>query len=268
MLTPPVHRNIMHHPVIAGTESMSLFTGHSFPRHAHDQFGIGFIVQGAQRSWSHLGNIESAAGDTIMVNPGEIHDGVASYGPRGWQMIYFCPQLMAEELRETPLANSTTLQPVVRDQRLTRQMQQLFVEICASSPDCAAAEEALMLCLMRIVHYHTLSAPSVDYRSPAITLARQYLDDAPEEDISLSQLAELCGITRFQLIRGFARETGITPHAYLIQARVRLARRLLLAGNTLVDAALSAGFADQSHLTRVFQRQLAVTPGQWRTAIC
>lgn len=31
-------------------------------------------------------------------------------------------------------------------------------------------------------------------------------------------LAALCGMSRFQLIRGFARETGITPHAYLVQS--------------------------------------------------
>ncbi|WP_224262978.1 AraC family ligand binding domain-containing protein [Klebsiella oxytoca] len=59
-----------------GLEAISLATDQRFPRHSHDQFGIGIFTQGAQRSWSHLGKIEAAAGDIIMVNPGEMHDGI------------------------------------------------------------------------------------------------------------------------------------------------------------------------------------------------
>lgn len=54
----------------------------------------------------------------------------------------------------------------------------------------------------------------------------------PPKKISLEVLATHCGLSRFQLIRGFARETGITPHAYLVQARLRLARRLLAEGHS------------------------------------
>jgi AraC-like DNA-binding protein len=60
---------------------------------------------------------------------------------------------------------------------------------------------------------------------------------------------------------------GITPHAYLVQRRVRLARGLLAAGRTPAQAAAEAGFADQSHLTRAFLRQLGVTPGRYRAAL-
>jgi AraC-like DNA-binding protein len=85
--------------------------------------------------------------------------------------------------------------------------------------------------------------------------------------VSLSELAALSGVSRFQLLRGFAREMGITPHAYLVQRRVRLARRLLAAGRTPAQAAAQAGFADQSHMTRAFVRQLGITPARYQTAI-
>jgi hypothetical protein len=52
------------------------FTNHAFPRHSHDHIGIGIMTFGAQRSWSIIGQVESEAGDVIMVNPGEIHDGM------------------------------------------------------------------------------------------------------------------------------------------------------------------------------------------------
>jgi AraC-like DNA-binding protein len=84
--------------------------------------------------------------------------------------------------------------------------------------------------------------------------------------VSLAELADLSGVSRFQLLRGFAREVGATPHAYLVQQRVRLARQFLAAGQPIVDAAINAGFADQSHMTRAFVRQFGVTPGRYVVA--
>jgi AraC-like DNA-binding protein len=80
-------------------------------------------------------------------------------------------------------------------------------------------------------------------------------------------LAALSGVSRFQLLRGFSRELGITPHAYLIQRRVLLAQRFLADGQTPVQAAIQAGFSDQSHMTRAFVRQVGVTPGCYRAAV-
>jgi hypothetical protein len=65
-----LHHVQQHRLAMPGLEAMSLVTEQSFPRHSHDQFGIGIFTQGAQRSWSHLGKIEAAAGNIIMVNPG------------------------------------------------------------------------------------------------------------------------------------------------------------------------------------------------------
>ncbi|WP_245501198.1 AraC family ligand binding domain-containing protein [Lichenibacterium minor] len=64
---------------------MTLSTDRSFPRHAHDHLGFGVVAFGGHRSWSGSGTVEAAAGDCIMVNPGEIHDGIAvDGGTRGW----------------------------------------------------------------------------------------------------------------------------------------------------------------------------------------
>ena len=71
----------------------------------------------------------------------------------------------------------------------------------------------------------------------------------------------MVGVSRFNLIRSFNKALGLSPHAYLLQQRLHLARRLLLQGHKPVDAALQAGFADQSHMTRLFRRQYGITPG-------
>jgi AraC-like DNA-binding protein len=95
----------------------------------------------------------------------------------------------------------------------------------------------------------------------AIHRGRQLLDDDPASAVTLADLAQECGLSRFQVLRGFVRATGLTPHAYLMQRRVELARSLIASGAGLADAALAAGFADQSHMTRLFKRTHGYPPG-------
>ena len=85
--------------------------------------------------------------------------------------------------------------------------------------------------------------------------------------LGLAALAAEAGLSRFQFLRGFARDTGLPPHAYLIQRRLSLARHLIAQGTALADAAAGAGFADQSHMTRAFVRAFGVTPAQYAGAV-
>lgn len=56
---------------------------------------------------------------------------------------------------------------------------------------------------------------------------------------------------------------GTSPYRYLIQRRLDIARRLMLGGQTLAEAALAAGFADQSHMTRHFGQSYGLPPARW-----
>ncbi|BCJ39447.1 hypothetical protein GCM10010168_63050 [Actinoplanes ianthinogenes] len=80
----------------------------------------------------------------------------------------------------------------------------------------------------------------------------------------LRELAGRFGMTRETLIRRFARETGMTPHAYRVVTRLNEARSLLRAGVAPAEVAARAGFADQSHLGRQFRAAFGATPGDYR----
>jgi len=56
---------------------------------------------------------------------------------------------------------------------------------------------------------------------------------------------------------------GTSPYRVVTLRRLENWRRLLLDGFTLVDAALAAGFHDQSHMTRHFTRSYGVSPLRW-----
>jgi AraC-like DNA-binding protein len=263
-----MHRVEQHRSGIPGIEAMTLFSNHAFPRHSHDQFGIGIMTSGAQRSWSVIGQVESEAGDVIMVNPGEMHDGMPVDGfARGWRILYLDPTLVAREIADEATDGELVVRPVARDPQLARHVVRLFTQVENPAPDGLAADESLLRCLMRVLHRHGVRGPCTACASPPVFKAIRRLDAAPEVPTSLAELAALSGVSRFQLLRGFAREVGTTPHAYLVQRRVRLARQFLAAGRSPADAALLAGFADQSHMTRAFVRQFGITPGRYRAAI-
>lgn len=262
-----MHRVEQHRSGIPGIEAMTLFSDHAFPRHSHDQFGIGIMTSGAQRSWSVIGQVESEAGDVIMVNPGEMHDGMPVGVARGWRILYLDPTLVAREIADEGTGGELIVRPVARDPQLARHVVRLFSQVEKPAPDSLAAEESLLCCLMRVLDRHGVGGPCTACASPSVLKAIRRLDAAPEVLTSLAELAALSGVSRFQLLRGFAREVGTTPHAYLIQRRVRLVRRLLAAGRSPADAALLAGFADQSHMTRAFVRQFGITPGRYKAAI-
>ena len=84
--------------------------------------------------------------------------------------------------------------------------------------------------------------------------------------MSLADLARLAGLPRHHLIRAFRRETGLTPHAYLVDIRIRRARERLRRGESPGAVAAATGFCDQAHLTRAFKARLGVTPGVFRAA--
>ncbi|MET2830746.1 helix-turn-helix domain-containing protein [Mesorhizobium shangrilense] len=57
------------------------------------------------------------------------------------------------------------------------------------------------------------------------------------------------------------------PYKWLVQRRVARAKEMLAGSASLADIALASSFADQSHLTRIFSRQVGRTPGKWRACL-
>jgi AraC family transcriptional regulator len=80
----------------------------------------------------------------------------------------------------------------------------------------------------------------------------------------LSELAREAGLGRFQLLRAFKRVTGLTPHQWLLRARLREAARILTeTAAPVTEVALEVGFADLSHFIRAFQLEFGATPGRY-----
>ena len=248
-----------------GIEAVFADSRHTFARHTHETYGIGLIERGAQKSASGRGLVEAAAGNTITVNPGEVHDGAPIGGAaRAWHMLYLQPALVqaaAEDIFEGR-PREEFYAPVLEDGRIAGLLSRLLTLLLDASAGALGREEQLLLLLAAELREQ---APRPDGPA-AIGRARARLDGDPASAVTLENLASECGLGRFRLVRDFARLTGLTPHAYLLQRRTELARRLIASGTPLAEAAIAAGFADQSHMTRNFTRRYGYTPGAYLAA--
>jgi len=245
---------------------MELASNHSFPRHTHDEYGIGVVLSGVHRSWSGVGQVESLPGDVITVNPGELHDGISiNDSVRRWRIIYFAPTVLARELMPESTREIEFVSPSLHDSVLGGRVNLLFERLTGGT-DRLGVEETLIDVVERLVSPNLQPLNESRRSTPPVVKARARIDEDPSSEITLSGLAELSGVSRYQIVRAFARELGTTPHAYVVQCRVRLARRFLLKGETLASAAQRGGFADQSHMTRAFVRQFGIPPGRYLAA--
>lgn len=273
----PAHRCQLLPAPWHGVHGVLTDSARHFGRHVHYTFGIGLLERGGQRSASGCGEVEARAGDLLAHNPGEVHDGRPLQGaPRRWWMLHLEPDQLARWGGTEAAADAIELtRPVLQDARLHEALQSLFGRLLQwhrqpslPAAQALACDEALARCCSRLLGAHAgraqAAAPAVG--GAALETVRERLADTALAAPSLAELARLAGSSRFQLLRQFHRLHGLPPHAWLLQQRLEQARRLIRDGHGLAEAALQAGFADQSHMTRLFGRQFGYTPGAWQQA--
>jgi AraC-like DNA-binding protein len=95
--------------------------------------------------------------------------------------------------------------------------------------------------------------------------ARDFINANLAGDPSISEVANVCGLSTNYFVRAFKQATGVPPYRWLTKQRVERAKELLRDPvRELADIAQLCGFVDQSHFTRVFSRSEGYSPGRWR----
>ncbi|MGM3175267.1 AraC family transcriptional regulator [Dickeya lacustris] len=240
-----------------------------FARHSHENFCVGVIEEGAQRFYRTGGEHVAPTGDIILVNADDIHTGHADV-PGGWayRAIYPSPALLCHLSRDLRIPQGSTPwfpDAVVHDPGLSAQLRLAFTLL--SQADNSLFKETLLFSSLSWLMMRYSKTPAdgraLAQATPAILRAKRWLDECPEQDTSLLQLAQMAGLSPWHFLRQFKSLIGMPPHAYLIQARLRQARSLLINGVSLSDVASRCGFSDQSHFNRHFKRAIGITPGEF-----
>jgi AraC-like DNA-binding protein len=114
----------------------------------------------------------------------------------------------------------------------------------------------------------TLCIPCDETAQGKFDILKKRIIGNPELEMSVDEMSRKVHISSFHMIRSFASENGLTPHKFQMQCRIRKAQDLLKKGYRVSDVAQMVGFCDQSHLDRVFRKQVGITPEEFsRSAI-
>jgi len=108
--------------------------------------------------------------------------------------------------------------------------------------------------------------PAPARSAAAIQRVQRHIHDNLNQALSLSELADLAGLSIWRFATVFREQVGVSPHRYICRLRLVRAQALIRQGMPVASAASEAGFYDQSHLSRHFKSTFGMTPGQYSMA--
>lgn len=231
-----------------------------FPDHFHDYYVIGLVERGGRcLSWRGRSYL-LRPGDILLFNPRDTHGctpwGAESFAYRGLNI----PRATMAALRGStvppvfsqPVLSGTPFQGALLD----------FHRRAMSGSGTAAPLLPLLTALLE--QYGQAPEPSC----PAeIQAACRFMETHYQQHITLEQLCRYTALSKSTLRRAFVKAKGVTPYRYLQAVRIDRAKALLERGASPVEAALGAGFADQSHFSTFFQRYIGLSPAAYRRSI-
>ncbi|HEX8271476.1 MAG TPA: AraC family transcriptional regulator [Longimicrobiaceae bacterium] len=243
-------------------------TGRCLPPHTHDEVEVLLPLSPACVTDGRGREARVEADGVAVFNPGDLHGLRAPDGGR-WtaRSLLVAPELLAGVWSDLAGAVHDDPppfpDPVLHDAALAAELHAVFDDLRRPFAAAAAASR-LRAALVRLVLRHSAlprpRAAGVPRHVEGVARVRDHLRAHVDAPLSLDDLAAVAGLGRFYLLRAFRREYGVSPHVYQVHLRLARARRLLARGVPPSHAAYSAGFADQSHLTRRLKETTGFTP--------
>lgn len=266
----PDRHSFWHDPALPFIEARAVQDGRHvcYDKHSHPHFSIGAITGGHSHYLNQRSLQEVGPGSLVLMNPEEVHacNPIADQ-PWSYLMFYLDTDWLRSQQEEAGLG--TEFRPfdmtASRDPLLYQGLLHLHHQL-VQGPDPLAREVACHLFSRQLLA--RLTPARWDDRPPQhLQRAAELMQDDSASPLSLAELSAVAGLTPSHFVRAFSQHYGMTPHAYLLDKRIRHARTLLRQGQPLAEVALASGFADQAHFQRQFKRRVAATPGQYRTQL-
>lgn len=234
---------------------------HSSKKHYHNELSIGIIEEGSTIVESNGEEFRVNRNNAIFIYPGVIHKCIPKdINIWGFRMIYvnmkWIESSVGKELKKIGIAVKS-----LKEEEIIK-LNEFFDFLQSNSPEM---EKEIMLInkleylfeLEEIFHNDINENIKNIYALESIKehIYNNYLDK-----ITLDELTELSGLSKYYIVRLYKQAYKTTPHAYQTLLRLNYAKEKLLKGFDLVEVAQMAGFYDQSHFNKAFKQCFGVTP--------
>jgi AraC-like DNA-binding protein len=239
------------------------FSDLAFSPHRHDTYAIGITTTGVQ-SFNYRGSGRNACvGDVFILHPDELHDGrQGTEEGYGYRIVYLAPNLISEALDGHALPFVADV--VTRDARMKQAITNAFPDFNEIEDELYRADAITVLAdtMNRLAGDARTTKTHLDFTK--IIRVRDYLLEKAPTFVGMATLEHEHGIDRYSLSRQFRMAFGVSPYRFVTLRRLDIAKSRIQQGQSLAEAAIATGFADQSHLTRQFRKAFGLSPGTWR----
>ncbi len=241
-------------------------SGRQYKLHMHRTFSIGAVDYGEVMYQVAGQEARLGPGTLALINPDMLHScNPVGRKKRNYYMLYldvsWCRRVQASMWQNQDFI--PTKEIALENEWIYHQ----YIDIMAllvehhKIPD----NEARLAELVRTIFLRTCE-PDVPLSGPPLQIERlkQQLGSDLARPLTLEQIAATHRINPYTLLRKFKAGTGITPHAFRLNRRIDLAKKLLRTGLDPATVALECGFFDQSHFHRHFKAMTTVTPKEYQ----
>lgn len=249
-----------------------------YGKHTHQTFSIGAVTGGRSLYLNGRERRRVGAGTVVIINPEQVHacnpvaGDPAACGSDGaawsYRMLHVDASWLAGLQHELGAGDGVDLRAfattATTDPVLYRGLNRLYEALTDATAEPLRRQGSAIAFFSelqrRLDPFPARPVPA----NGRIERAADFIAENCSAPLTLGDVCAEVGLSPSYLIRAFAKRYGMTPHAYLVDRRIRRGQAQLKRGRAIAEVALDCGFADQAHFQRSFKRLVAATPGQYR----
>lgn len=237
-------------------------------RHSHNFSELFYVLSGQGRFIVENETFPVKQDDLVIVNPNIEHTEV-SVGNEPLEYIVLGVEGMSFDFGDR---NGYSEHAIINNRKQRDELLFYFNKMLYETENkqanyevvCQNLLEVVLINLMR-ASGHPFSVVTAEKANKVCGRIKRYMDSNYAEDISLDALAEKEHISKYYLVRTFAKHFGMSPIHYLNEVRTRASKELLVSTDlSISQIAQSTGFSSQSYFSQSFRRSCGITPRDYR----
>jgi AraC-like DNA-binding protein len=253
-------------------KELFIYEGHynnfNFEKHVHEEYTISLIEKGAMSAYLKGFNYKLDKTSIITINPDEVHScGVLNKDGYKHHSLYINPNMLKDILKVNFNSELLTFKDFqFFDQNIYHKLfylmnQKNILQNSELQWECQTIE---ILNNILLLNSKVQEQERLPFHAPLIKKAKEYINDNFHKNLTLDEISQEIGISKYHFLRLFKEQTFVSPHTYLMLRKIEKAKQFLRPGLSIVDTTYLCGFNDQSHLNRRFKAITGVTPGIYK----
>ncbi len=242
------------------------FENINMAKHFHDEYSFSLIYDGNHSYENEKEKFIFGSGMIQVVNPYEIHSTKNS----SWSYLNIMPSTelindIAKDLTQDESKKDILFHPIITDTKTIKLFQHLFMLMSKNKENKIEIDTAMIEFFEYIIRFHSSQSNekivNITCTKKELNKALEYMNDYDKKDeITLSDISEQIGISKYHFIKEFKKYIGITPNQYLQIKKANWTKELLQQDIPLSHIAYECGFTDQSYMIKVFKKFYGYTP--------